>query len=249
MKTEDHLDLYSPNPENEIFYETTRKVIELVGEELAVGVLIDNIELTSESMGIEYFLMSFYRNRSFVEKCLRVRTDFVIEVSKRMIDLGVDVIVLGDDIADKHGPFISPENFSKHILPQYKRIVHAIHCKDTPVVCHSDGNMWPLLDLLVEADLDGFHPIEPQAGMDIKEVKQEYGDRFCLMGNVDCSHTLCIRPIDEVVEETKNCIAAGAPGGGFILSSSNSIHNAVKLDNYRSMVKVAKKYGQYPILL
>jgi uroporphyrinogen decarboxylase len=51
----------------------------------------------------------------------------------------------------------------------------------------------------------------------------------------------------EVEASVRDTIAAAAPGGGYIISSSNSIHPGVKPENYIAMVKAAHKYGAYPI--
>jgi uroporphyrinogen decarboxylase len=80
-------------------------------------------------------------------------------------------------------------------------------------------------------------------------VKEKYGDRIALKGNVDCAQTLSYASVDEVVEETKEVIRKGAPSGGFILSSSNSIHASVKPENYLAMLDTLKKYGSYPLRL
>ena len=85
--------------------------------------------------------------------------------------------------------------------------------------------------------------------MDLSEVKNKYSDRIALKGNVDCAQTLSYATADEVIEETKQVIRKGGPGGGFILSSSNSIHASVKPENYLAMLDTLKKYGSYPLSL
>jgi uroporphyrinogen decarboxylase len=83
--------------------------------------------------------------------------------------------------------------------------------------------------------------------MDLSAVKAQYGHRIAIKGNVDCIETLVHGTQEEVIEETKETIRAGAPGGGFILSSSNSIHSGVKPENYLTMLKTLEQHGHYPI--
>jgi uroporphyrinogen decarboxylase len=83
--------------------------------------------------------------------------------------------------------------------------------------------------------------------MYISEVKNKYGNRIALKGNVDCSDILTFGKVEQVVEETKKCIHDGAPGFGYILSSSNSIHSGVKPENYIAMLNTLKEYGKYPL--
>jgi uroporphyrinogen decarboxylase len=89
-------------------------------------------------------------------------------------------------------------------------------------------------------------PIDPQAGMDLGEVKAKYGQRVALKGNVDCAQLLTFGTPDEVVTATKEALRKGMPGGGFILSSSNSIHSAVKPENYAAMLRTLQECGRYP---
>ncbi len=116
-----------------------------------------------------------------------------------------------------------------------------------PFIKHSDGNLWPIMDMLLEAGIDALDPVEPAAGMDIGEVKRKLGDRISLIGNVDCSFLLTMGSTDDVVEAVKETIAKASVGGGHILASSNSIHPAVKPENYRAMIDAARTFGRYPL--
>jgi uroporphyrinogen decarboxylase len=95
--------------------------------------------------------------------------------------------------------------------------------------------------------VDGFQAIEPRAGMDIAAIKQKYGDRLVLVGNVDCSTVLVDGPVEAVRAQTEQVIRAAAPGGGFLLSSSNSVHPGVKPEYYLAMLDTARRVGIYPI--
>ena len=83
--------------------------------------------------------------------------------------------------------------------------------------------------------------------MDIKKVKEKHGDKICLIGNVDCGHTLVSGSKEEVIKETRYCLKWAAPKGGYMLSSSNSIHDAVDIENFKTMIATGKKYGKYPL--
>ena len=103
--------------------------------------------------------------------------------------------------------------------------------------------------MLIESGLHGIHPIDPVAGMDIGEAKARYGDRICLLGNIDCAQLLSWGTQDEVRQAVKDCIAKAGAGGGLICASSNSIHSGVSPENYRAMVNAIKQYGTYPLKL
>jgi uroporphyrinogen decarboxylase len=101
--------------------------------------------------------------------------------------------------------------------------------------------------MIVDSGIDCLDPIDPVAGMNLTEIKQQYGGRIALKGNVDCAQTLTFKSVAETVAETKACLRIAAPGGGYILSSSNSIHSAVKPENYVAMLDTLQQYGTYPI--
>jgi uroporphyrinogen decarboxylase len=173
--------------------------------------------------------------------------DYKIRLMRRAIREGADAVVSGDDYANQHGTVMSPQHFRQFVLPYLKRSIDAAHDEGVPFIKHTDGNIWAILDDLVQAGIDALDPIEPAAGMDIGEVKAKYGDRIAVIGNVDCSFVLTRGTVEEVEEAVKETIAKASPGGGHILASSNSIHPAVKPENYKAMVEAARKFGRYPI--
>jgi uroporphyrinogen decarboxylase len=104
--------------------------------------------------------------------------------------------------------------------------------------------MWPILDDLVEEGFDGFHPVQPQC-MNIGEVKKHLAGKMCVIGNIDCRDLLPFGTEEEVKNMVRKTIETAAPGGGYIISSSNSIHPGCKAENYIAMVEAAHKYGGY----
>ncbi|MDZ7386635.1 MAG: uroporphyrinogen decarboxylase family protein, partial [candidate division KSB1 bacterium] len=101
--------------------------------------------------------------------------------------------------------------------------------------------------IMLECGFDGIHSIEPVAGMDIGELKRKYGTQITLCGNVDCAELLSYGTPAQVKEATRQVIRTAAPGGGFILASSNCIHSQVPVENLMAMLEAAEEYGTYPI--
>jgi uroporphyrinogen decarboxylase len=178
-----------------------------------------------------------------VEVCL----SYDIPAMQRMVACGMDVVVFGDDYADKNSTLMSPRHFKQFILPGLKRCVDAAHEAGAYVVKHTDGNIMAILDMIVGTGIDALNPLEPQAGMDIARIKEQYGDRIALVGNIDCGYLLSQAPAEEVREITRYTIQVAAPGGGYCLSSSNSIHSSVKPENLMAMVETLRECGEYPI--
>ena len=103
--------------------------------------------------------------------------------------------------------------------------------------------------MILDTGIDGLHPIDPMAGMDIGEAKEKFGDRVCLCGNVSCAFSLVSGTVEEVKQETKEVIRKAGKGGGLICMSSNSIHSGVNPNNYVAMVEAIREYGSYPLAL
>jgi uroporphyrinogen decarboxylase len=196
--------------------------------------------------GMEALLRDFIRDPELVHGLARVTTDAVIATVRGAAEAGADVLLAEGDLAANKGPMFSPAHFREYVKPYYAEIVAAAHDCGLPIVKHSDGDMWPFMDDLVEIGFDGYHPIQPQC-MDIAEVKEKLGDRLCLVGNIDCVEVLVSADHDEVADVVRDTIRIAAPGGGFILGSSNSIHPGVAVENFLAMVDAGREYGRYPV--
>lgn len=197
--------------------------------------------------GMDEFLKDFYRDPELPKAITRMVVDYNVELVKEAAKVGADFVVAGDDYAYKKGPLISPGQFREFILPGLTRLVEATHQEGLLFLKHTDGNIWSLLDMLVDAGIDGICPLEPGAGMDIGEVKERYGDQVAVVGNIDCTALLPKGSEEEVREAVRDCISKAAPQGGYILSSSNTIHYGVKPTNYLAMVKALREYGRYRV--
>ena len=196
---------------------------------------------------MEKLLMDYILEPGFAHELARVSTDYCLKLVDLIHAKGADWIVMDGDLAFNDNPLMSPAHYDEFIGQYHKEIIDAAHAKGLKIIKHSDGKLDALLPNLIEVGYDGIHPIQPQC-MDISEMKKNYGDKVCLLGNIDCSFLLVFGTPDEVRQSVKETISAAAPGGGYILSSSNSIHPGCKPENYLAMVEAARKYGKYPEL-
>ena len=151
-----------------------------------------------------------------------------------------------DDIAFKTQLLVSPRVLRKHVFPWYMEMNRLAHAKDCLVVYHSDGALQEVMEDIIACRFDGLNPIEPPA-MDINAIKREYGSRISIIGNIDLGYTLTRGTPQEVREEVRQRIHDLAPGGGYAVSSSNSIPEYVPLANFNAMREATFEYGRYPI--
>jgi uroporphyrinogen-III decarboxylase len=219
-----------------------------VGDDMLMMAAVDGTFPVSHATWLSLFLRCIYQEPDLIRRLIHESTRRAVESIRALVNAGVEVIWGGSDWAFSQGPFFSPKHFREFILPSLKEHVRVCHKLGVPFVKHTDGNVESIEQpFLVESGIDGYHAIEPRAGMDIARLKRLYGDRICLLGNVDCAMTLVYGSIKDVIQETKRCIRAASPGGGHILSSSNSIHSGINVENFLTMLETNKKFGKHPV--
>ena len=197
---------------------------------------------------LEKLLLAFAMTPDFCLQLARMTTDFVKSAIEMAIAEGADVILLDGDISFQQATMMSPAHYRKFLKPFHQECVDLAHAKGLPIIKHSDGNFWLVMDDLLEIGFDGLHPIQPQC-MDIREVKAHVRGRACIVGNIDCANLLPFGTEEEVIASVRETIRDIAPGGGYILSSSNSIHPACDPKNVLAMFRAVRQYGNYPIRL
>lgn len=251
IRTLDDFRKYTPpDPHAPGRYESLQRLVRRYKGKLAIGVHLNDVfSIPRYLAGFENLLMALVEEPELVRGLVKLSVDMNLAMARECARHGADFVFTGDDYASTERPFMSPKAFREFFYPGLKQVVAGFHEAGLPVIKHTDGNIRPLLDMILDSGIDCLDPIDPIAGMDIAEMKSLYGDRVALKGNVDCAHTLTFGSVREVVEETREVIRKAGEGGGLILSSSNSIHSAVKPGNYLAMWNAIRMYGQYPLQL
>jgi len=157
---------------------------------------------------------------------------------------GLDGFALCSDYCFNSGPFLSPRMFGEIITPYLTRLIAGQRELGYYVIKHTDGNIMPILDDLVSARPHALHSIDPQANVDIAEVKRLVGDRVALIGNVNCG-LLSTGTDEEVIESARYALRHGMPGGGYVFSTSNCIYTGMPLHRYELMLDVWRREGNY----
>jgi len=157
---------------------------------------------------------------------------------------GLDGFALCADYCFNSGPFLSPGQFSEFVAPYLADLVQGYRDLGFYVIKHTDGNIMPILDQLLQARPHALHSLDPQAGVDIAEVKRLCGDRICLIGNVNCA-LLDTGTEEQVIESARYALRHGMPGGGYVFSTSNCIYTGMRLSRYELMLDVWRREGNY----
>jgi uroporphyrinogen decarboxylase len=241
----------APDPDLPHRYDILRGYVKrFKGQRAVVATVTDVFNIAKESLlGETEYFKAMIKNPDLVDWAHETVLNYNLGYIRNCIEVGADIIFITGDWAMTYGPMVSPEFTARFLIPPFRSMVEYVHERGLPVLKHSDGNLWSLFDLIVETGVDGLHPIDPMAGMDIGEAKAKYGDRICLLGNVNCGATLSWGTEEEVRQETKEVIRKAGAGGGLVCMSSNSIHSDVKPSSYVAMIKAIKEYGRYPLEL
>ena len=202
--------------------------------------------IVSRPVLLRHVLTWMYRRPEVVEALIQRFTREAIEVGKWAIDEGADAIQLCVDYGNKRGPWMSPDMFRKFVKPALEAHCKAFKKKGAFVILHSDGNISPLLKDIVEAGVDAYQGIDVMAGMDLGEIKAKYGDRICLVGNVD-PRVIEFGSKEDVKREVDRCLSQAGPGGGYILSASANISANTNFKNFIHMLEYARRRGKYPL--
>jgi uroporphyrinogen decarboxylase len=244
----DMKNLTVPDPDADYRFDSIRNAMKIFDGEKAIIIrLRDVFSQPRDLMGFENFMISFYTQPELVEELMEISVDYNTRLAKNARELGGEIIVVGDDLANNSGLLISPEQYRRMVLPHFKKLIQSFKRLGFYVIKHTDGNIMAVLDDLIDTGIDCIDPIDPLGHMDIAYIKNHYGSRVCLKGNVDCVRTLVDKTPEEVARETKDCILKASIGGGHIISSSNSIHSGINPENYRVFLETVREYGTYPL--
>ena len=196
--------------------------------------------------GEEQFLTDIAADPPLARALADKMADHLIGVAREQIrrwslhDTGVWIY---DDMAGNKGPMFSPASFEKVFLPAYRRMVKEYKAAGAKyVLLHSDGNILPILDMLVDAGIDGLNPLEKRAGMDAREIRRRY-PRQILTGGMCNTDTLIRGPVERIEEETRDLIEMGRDGG-FVIGT-HSISPEIPIEFFEAYHRTCLKYGRF----
>ncbi|MHC1629154.1 MAG: uroporphyrinogen decarboxylase family protein [Candidatus Nezhaarchaeales archaeon] len=192
-------------------------------------------------MGLTATLRSFIVNPNFVREVFDFWSNFIIRILKKVFEnIKVDYVAIWEDIAYNRGPFISPKMFDELMLPFYERITSFLRANGVKIILvDSDGNIEPLIPSYMKAGINGFYPLEVAAGMDVCKLREKYGKKIILIGNID--KRALARGKEFIKKELYKKLPECLPEGGYIPSVDHDVPPDVSLDNYVYYVKTMRE--------
>ena len=156
----------------------------------------------------------------------------------------LDGFILCSDYCFNTAPFYSEDLFDEFVGPYLKEIISVYHQLGFYVIKHTDGNIMPIIDRIIDCGPDALHSLDPQGGVDLAEVNRQYGDRICLIGNVNCA-LLQTGTEEECIADVRRALKQGMEGYGYIFSTSNCVYTGMPLERYELMNRIWREEGIY----
>ena len=194
----------------------------------------------------ERLLMAVLREPEWVVDMYRIDADLVMAMCDRMIEGGFefDGAFMYCDLGYRHGPFFSPKHYEDQLHPIFKELCDFFHKRDMQVFLHVCGNVKSLIPYFIEEGIDCIQPLEVKAGMDLIELKAEFGDKMAFMGGID-TRLMNLDDPRPLEKEIKSKLPIAMEGGGYMYHSDHSIPNTVNFQQYQRVIQLIRKYGEY----
>jgi len=194
-------------------------------------------------MGYERICYALYDDPQMLSEIFRFSNEFNKEAARRSVAAGADAMWISDDLGDSNCGFLKLDHFREYYLPYLVDLTEYVDSLGVPVLLHCCGQFTNYLPDLAGTKIAAIHPLQRTAGMDLRWVKEHYGQRFCIIGNIDSSRTLPFGSPEDVATEAREAIDIAAPGGGYVLASDHSLHDGIPVENIQELFRVGREYG------
>jgi uroporphyrinogen-III decarboxylase len=200
--------------------------------------------------GMEELYVKMYMAPEVVEATMQHLVDYYFEVSRRIFDEAsdlIDVFFIGNDFGGQQGPLLGLQLFSKYIVPGLRGLIDLGHSYGLKVQLHCCGGFAPLIPTMIDAGLDALHAVQPSCvGMDLAQLKEQFGDRMVFNGGIDSHHVLIEGTPKSVRTETRKVLKTMMAGGGYIAGASHdTILEETPVDNVVAMFDAIREFGSY----
>jgi uroporphyrinogen decarboxylase len=229
-----------PNPNRpELYLDAARTLQAFKQEYWIVGVTVTTIFETAWALrGLEQLMMDFTFNPEIAERILDIPYQYHLAAAKKLVEMGVDMIWVGDDVGAQRAMMISPQCWRWFLKPRMATFISEIKSLNPQlkVAYHSDGMIAPIIPELIEIGVDVLNPIQP-ACMDPAQIKRQFGDKLCFWGTLDEQRTLPFGTPADVEREILERLNTVGKKGGLILGPTHHVQLDTPLENFWAMHK------------
>ena len=147
-------------------------------------------------------------------------------------------VLLGEDICTQRGPMISPKFMEQYYAPQLRYGLQPLLDVGCKPVWHCDGDVRPILDMLIDCGVQGFQGFQPECGMNIEYVAQRRtrdGSALLIFGPLAVTTELPVCAPEEIRDKVRHAVDVCRGNADLVLFTANTINPDVPLDNIRAM--------------
>ncbi len=197
------------------------------------------------TLGFEHGLAAMAKDPPLVADMAAAYTDYLLAMLQMTHDRGYrfDALWFWSDLCYVSGMLFSPRAARRFFVPHWQRLGQFAHEHGMKLIWHCDGNVSQLIPLLLEAGVDAIHPLEARAGNDVRQYKPQFGDRLCLIGNINAD-IVATNDAAQIEQEVAAKVPVAAAGGGYIYSIDHSVPPTVSLASYRHLLDCVRRYGR-----
>ena len=205
------------------------------------------LEGTSSFVGIENCWANLSPETELVTSWFDRYSDRLCGVADSCIDAGVDIIQISDDWGSNQNMLFSPRMWRRMMRPYTEKVIKQVRGRGVPVNVHSDGYIMQIMDDLVEMDVNVVHPVQESAGMDPRQIKEEYGDKLVVYGSLDVVDGLYGHEGEELDRYITERFEIYVPGGGYIFNTGHFVQPDIPVPclirAYTLANELAARYG------
>lgn len=198
-------------------------------------------DFARQLMGEENACLCYYEDPELMVDMLSTVRDTMLRVLEVIhTQLSVDNLSIHEDFAGKSGPLVGPNQIREFITPYFKPVIEQAREHGTRIISlDSDGDIRPVIPALLESGVNLLMPMEPAAGMDIVELRKEYGAPLLMKGGID-KHVLR-RSKEEIRKELEYKMQPFMRTGGIVFGLDHRIPNGTPIENYRYYIDTARE--------
>lgn len=246
-RVEDIKNYKFPDPLAEGRFTEAQKTIDKYGKSHGIVADLETIffETSWYLVGLEKLLLDLASGEKYVDTLFDKVMDINVTVGKKLIEMGPDILWIGDDFGSQTQMLFSPELWRQHFKPRIKEMFQEFKSvnSDIKIAWHSCGSIIPIIPDFIEIGLDILNPIQPLAAqMNPKFLKDTFGKELIFFGGVDIQDLMPNGTPDSIKKEVERIIEILGKNGGYIIAPAHNIQDDTPVENIIAFFDAVKNH-------
>lgn len=232
-------------------FDCAARVAELIreksGDMYSLMIDLDPTFSMPDGNGMMAFTERLYEDGEGLHEEAKRRTEDCLVFAEKMSRRKglLDGFAMCADYCFNVNPFFSRDLFAEFVAPYLRQAIAGYHDLGYYAIKHTDGNIMPIIDMIVDCGPDALHSLDPQGGVDLAAVSRDYGDKVALCGNVNCALLQTGTP-EQCDADVRRSLREGmARGAGYVFCTSNCAYTGLPLERYERMNRIWQAEGIY----